>query len=435
MDIVVIGGGAAGMSAASKAKRTDNSSTVTVIESGNFVSYAECGIPYYLSGKVENYESLIHYPVSEFVEKRGIKVITGKRVSGVDTDNKEIILENGEKMNYGKLVVASGASAIKSKFGTLDHVYSVRTLDEAINIKKNNSGKRIAIVGDGILGLELASEFALSSKDVSLISKHDFLFPKMDPKVVDEMLSDFRERVKVFLSSNVKNILNENKSLKIELENASLDVDSVFFAVGTVPNTQFLKNSKIRMNEHGLIEVNAMMETNVKDVYAAGDCATSINRITGKSESQPLAQVANKMGRVAGSNIAGKEMKFPGGLGTTLVKIFDYEIGFCGLNVEKAGKEGFSPESKIVKGKSRANYYPGGSNLSLKIVYDRESRRLLGAEVCSRDNGAWRLNTLETAIFSGMTVDDLFYNDLGYTPPFGPVWDPIIIAASLTMRD
>ncbi len=257
----------------------------------------------------------------------------------------------------------------------------------------------------------------------------------MDPKVVDEMLSDFRERVKVFLSSNVKNILNENKSLKIELENASLDVDSVFFAVGTVPNTQFLKNSKIRMNEHGLIEVNAMMETNVKDVYAAGDCATSINRITGKSESQPLAQVANKMGRVAGSNIAGKEMKFPGGLGTTLVKIFDYEIGFCGLNVEKAGKEGFSPESKIVKGKSRANYYPGGSNLSLKIVYDRESRRLLGAEVCSRDNGAWRLNTLETAIFSGMTVDDLFYNDLGYTPPFGPVWDPIIIAASLTMRD
>ena len=435
MEVVIIGGGAAGMSAASKAKRTANDSRVTVVESGNFVSYAECGIPYYLSDKFDNYENLIHYPIKEFTDKRGINIMTGKRVSGIDVNEKKITLESGEILKFDRLVIASGASAVRSGYESLGSVFSVRTLDEAIAIKKSGLGKKIAIIGDGILGMELASELSIDGKEVTIISKHDKLFPKMDGRVTEDMLSFFSKRVNVILSEKVVRISRNQAGLTVELEHATIVVDSVFYAIGIVPNTGFLKGSGIKLNQHGLIEVNSHMETNVKDIYAAGDCAMSINRISGKPESQPLAQIANKMGRIAGSNLAGREMIFPGGLGTTLVKVFDFELGFCGFNEVIAEKEGFSPEVKIVKGKSRANYYPGGSNLVIKIVYDRESRRLLGSEVSSMDNGAWRLNTLETAIYAGMTVDDLFYNDLGYTPPFGPVWDPIIIAASLTMRD
>lgn len=435
MEVVIIGGGAAGMSAASKAKRTAIDSRVTVVENGNFVSYAECGIPYYLSDKFENYENLIHYPIKEFTDKRGINVMTGKKVKSIDSNQKKVILESGEILKFDKLVIATGASAVRSKYESLGNIFSVRTLDEAIAIKKNGLGKKIAIIGDGILGMELASELSIDGKQVTIVSKHDRLFPKMDEKVTEEMISYFSKNVKVILSEKIVNISKIQNGLKVELEHTTIEVDSVFYAIGIVPNTGFLKGSGIKLTDQGLIEVNSHMETNVVDIYAAGDCATSINRISGKLEAQPLAQIANKMGRIAGSNLAGKEMVFPGGLGTTLVKVFDFELGFCGLNEVVAKKEGFAPDVKIVKGKSRANYYPGGSILTLKIVYDRESRRLLGAEVCSIDNGAWRLNTLETAIYSGMTVDDLFYNDLGYTPPFGPVWDPIIIAASLTMRD
>ena len=435
MKIVIIGGGAAGMSAASKAKRISPDDDVEVIEGGSFVSYAECGIPYYLAGKFDDYKKLIHYPIDEFTKKRNINVRIKTKVMSIDLQNRVITTLDGDNIQFDKLVICTGASARKSKFSNFPNVFSVRNLDDAIRIKGENGGKDILVIGDGILGMELASEFAMNEKNVTLMSKHSYLFPKLDQNVVQEMIADFNSRVKVILNSEVKEITSANSKLQVQSDNYTVNVDSVFFTAGITPNTDFLKNSGIRIDKNGLIEVNSRMETNVDGVYAAGDCATSLNRITGRSEWQPLAQIANKMGRVAGSNASGKIMEFKGGLDTTLLKIFDYEVGLCGFNEKQAEENGFSPEWKIVSGKSRANYYDGGSKLMVKIVYDKNTLKLLGGQICSKDNGAWRLNTLETAIFAGMTTEDLFYNDLGYTPPFGPVWDPIIIAASLTMRD
>ncbi len=436
MKLVVIGGGAAGMSAASKAKRENSKIEVTVIESGNFVSYAQCGIPYYLSGVVENHEKLIHYPLSEFVEKRNIDVKTGKSVEKVDFREKKVILKDGEKISYDILVIATGASPKKNKFNGMKNTFFVRSLDGAIEIRKQLHGNRIAIAGDGVLGMELAAELSSHGKNVTMHSKHDSLFPVVDSRVTEGMIDSFKKRVNVKLNSTVENIAEKDGSLMVSDSTGSVqNYDHIIFATGITPNTGFLKGSELELDASGLIAVDDGMRTSNENVYSAGDCATSFNRITGKPEWHPLAQVANKMGRVAGSNIAGKIMHYKGALGSTLVKIFEYEVGFTGLTVEKAKKNGFNPKEIFIKGSSRANYYPGGSPMRLLMVYDQDTGRILGAQISSKDGGAWRLNTLETAIYSGMDMETLFYNDLGYTPPFSQVWDPIITGASLSMRD
>jgi NADPH-dependent 2,4-dienoyl-CoA reductase/sulfur reductase-like enzyme len=435
MKLIVLGGGAAGMSAASKAKRSDPELKVTVIESGNYVSYAECGIPYYLSGDFDDLEKLIQYPLEEFTIKRGIDIKLRTRIVSINRKNKTVKTENGEEFSYDKLLIATGASTKFNSFESVPGVFSVRTLDQAIKVKQNLKGDRIVIVGDGILGMELSSEFQRHGKHVTLISKHDSLFPKLDGKVAKYMIQEFCKVIEVKLNSSLKNIIKTGDKLNVFLENETIECDLVFFATGIVPNTEFLKDSEIPLTEQGLIVINNELQTSDPDIYAAGDCATSINRITGMNEWQPLAQIANKMGRIAGSNITGKKIKFKGGLNTTLVKIMDYEVGMCGFSNSEAEKHDFKVNSIVVEGNSRADYYKGGSKILVKIVYDVNNRQLLGAQICGKDNCAWRLNTIETAIYGKLDIDDLFQNDLGYTPPFGPVWDPIIIAASLSMRD
>ncbi len=436
MKLLVIGGGAAGMSAASKAKREKQEMEVTVLESGNFVSYAQCGIPYYLSGVVEKHESLIHYPITEFVENRHIGIMTDKSVDKVNFKEKRIHLKGGQEISYDILVIATGASPRKNRFYGVKNVFFIRSLDGAIEIRKHLHGNNIAIVGDGILGMEIAAELSIHGKSVTMYSKHSSLFPMVDSRITSEMVDYFKKKIDVKLNSMVEDIHENGGTLSVTDSNGSVnDHDHVIFATGIIPNTKFLEGSGIKIDETGLIVVNDEMKTSIENVYAAGDCATSFNRITGGHEWHPLAQVANKMGRVAGSNIAGKIMHYKGALGTTLVKLFDYEVGFTGFTMEKAIKNGFNPREIFVQGLSRAKYYPGGTQMKLLMVYDHDTGKILGAQICSKDGGAWRLNTLETAIYSGMDMETLFYNDLGYTPPFSQVWDPIITGASLSMRD
>lgn len=435
MHILIIGGGAAGMSAASKARRNDKNAEITVIESGNFVSYAQCGIPYYLSGKVMEPADLIHYPVEEFRVKRNINVKTVTYVRSVDTTQHTVTLQDNTVVPYDRLIIATGARAKRLDFDIPERVHSVRTLDEAIQIKRELSGHRMGILGDSVLGLELASEFVERGWEVSLFSKHQHILPRVDPAVIIHMNEDLGKRIRIIHFNSINFKKGDGGKPIIEADQEECLIDQMMVAIGTMPNTEFLKDSSVDLDAEGRIIVNERMETSVENVYAAGDCAISINRIDGQLQWNPLAQVANKMGRVAGSNASGKRMDFKGSVGTTLVKILDYEVGYCGFSESEATKRGFNPQSKTVTGWSRAKYYSGGSEVIVKIVYDKTTLRLLGGEICSKDNGAWRLNALETALYSGMTTEELFYNDLGYTPPFGPVWDPIIICASLSLRE
>ena len=260
------------------------------------------------------------------------------------------------------------------------------------------------------------------------------MFKHLGEFVGSEFRKYFESKVRVIKDSTIERVARNGPGFEVYYDGRQDKYDLVLFATGTYPNTSLAKKCSIITDERGLIVVNEKMQSSDPEIYAAGDCATTINIVTGKKDWHPLAQISNKMGRVAGSNIGGSVMIFPGSIGTTLVKVFDYEIGFTGLTLDEALKAGFVAKSVNIKAKSRANYYPGGSDVFLSLVYDTGTKRILGAQVVSKDGGAWRLNTLAVAVQSKMTADDLFYTDLGYTPPFGPVWDPIIIAADSAMK-
>ena len=436
MDFVVIGGGASGMAAASKAKRVDPSINVTVVEAGNYVSYAECGIPYYLEGIVKSPENLLHYPIEEFTKKRGIKILLNDTVKSIDRSSRNIVTAKNGRIRYDKLLIATGASPkVPKEFSDMG-VNGIRSLEDAKAMNDRiDHAKTIAIIGDGILGLELAASLVARGKDVTVISRHSRILKNIDERVGSDFRADYLSRVHVLLNAGINEIKKDGEAYRIVTENGTANADLVISATGIRANSGLAADAGLKIDGRGLIEVDSRMYTSDPDILAAGDCAQTTNIVTGKKDWHPLAQVSNKMGRVAGSNVAGSEMNFPGSLGTTLVKLFDYEIGFTGISEAEAKENGFSPVTTFVKAMSRAAYYPGKTPVNMTLVYDSSSGRILGSQIISRDGGAWRLNTVATAIQGKMGIEDLFYTDLGYTPPFGPVWDPIIVAASLSMRE
>ena len=436
MDFVVIGGGASGMAAASKAKRVDPSINVTVVEAGNYVSYAECGIPYYLEGIVKSPENLLHYPIEEFTKKRGIKILLNDTVKSIDRSSRNIVTAKNGRIRYDKLLIATGASPkVPKEFSDIG-VSGIRSLEDAKAMNDRiDHAKTIAIIGDGILGLELAASLVARGKDVTVISRHSRILKNVDERVGSDFRADYLSRVHVLLNAGINEIKRDGEAYRIVTENGTANADLVISATGIRANSRLAADAGLKIDGRGLIEVDSRMYTSDPDILAAGDCAQTTNIVTGKKDWHPLAQVSNKMGRVAGSNVAGSEMNFPGSLGTTLVKLFDYEIGFTGISEAEAKENGFSPVTTFVKAMSRAAYYPGKTPVNMTLVYDSSSGRILGSQIISRDGGAWRLNTVATAIQGKMGIEDLFYTDLGYTPPFGPVWDPIIVAASLSMRE
>ena len=435
MNFIIIGGGAAGMAAASKAKRVDPLIDVTVIEAGPFVSYAECGMPYYLGGMFDDYSLLLHYPLTEFTEKRKIKVIVDESVTEIDSSRQQVKTSSGKVLSYDYLLISTGASAVEPKGITDSEVRTLRSLSDGIALKPEiDRSKNITIIGDGILGMELASTLAESGKKITMISHHETLFKKLDKQVGQELLREFESKVKVEKKSELISVSKGSEGLKVETTIGRHTADLVLSATGIKPNSQLASDAGLSLGKSGAIKVNNGMFTSDNRILAAGDCATVLNRVTGSEDWMPLAQISNKMGRVAGSNVAGQRMNFKGGTGTTLVKIFDYEVGFTGIDFQTSIKYGFSPKDIFVKAGSKAAYYEGNSNAYVKITYDSPSGRVLGAQVVSKSGGAWRLNAIAEAIYAGITMEDLFYSDLGYSPPFGPVWDPIIIAASLGMK-
>jgi NADPH-dependent 2,4-dienoyl-CoA reductase/sulfur reductase-like enzyme len=436
MDFVVIGGGASGMAAASKAKRVDPSINVTVVEAGNYVSYAECGIPYYLEGIVKSPENLLHYPIEEFTKKRGIKILLNDTVKSIDRSSRNIVTAKNGRISYDKLLIATGASPkVPKEFSDMG-VNGIRSLEDAKAMNDRiDHAKTIAIIGDGILGLELAASLVARGKDVTVISRHSRILKNIDERVGSDFRADYLSRVHVLLNAGINEIKKDGEAYRIVTENGTANADLVISATGIRANSGLAADAGLKIDGRGLIEVDSRMYTSDPDILAVGDCAQTTNLVTGKKDWHPLAQVSNKMGRVAGSNVAGSEMNFPGSLGTTLVKLFDYEIGFTGISEAEAKENGFSPVTTFVKAMSRAAYYPGKTPVNMTLVYDSSSGRILGSQIISRDGGAWRLNTVATAIQGKMGIEDLFYTDLGYTPPFGPVWDPIIVAASLSMRE
>lgn len=437
----VIGGVAAGMSAASQAKRVNSDLEVVAFEAGDFVSYASCGIPYYLADLVKDPKNLIAVTPEQFREKRGIDVRLRHRVESIAPDEKIITVLDVDKkkkfdFRYDKLAICTGAVPIRLKVPGIDaeNVFYLRNLQDGLRLMsflKDQNPQKAVIVGAGYVGLELAESFRARGMVVTIITHSDSIMNDLEPeiaKVVEEELN----RNGAVLKKNTKLVELEKSNgmaRKVITSGDEIDADVVLISVGIRPNVELAESAGIKLGTTGAISVNERMETNIAHIYSAGDCAETCHRVTGKPAWIPLGDTANKMGRVAGANAGGANETFPGIVGSAVAKVFDLAVARTGLSLKEALKHGFKASSHTISEKSRAHYYPGGKPITITLVFDTATQKLLGAQMVGADGVAKRNDVLATAITAGMTLRDVENLDLCYAPPYSPVYDPILIAA------
>lgn len=438
-DVIVVGGGPAGMTAASRIKRLKPSMRVAVFERSGYVSYAPCGLPYYLGGFAKSIDQLVHYTVDVF-RKRGIDVFTRAEVVEVAQGYARVRLGGEEKaFEWSKLILATGARPRLPPIKGLDleGVFTLRTLEDGERAKRDvQSARRVAVIGGGYIGLEVVENLKRIGKGVVVFEILPHVMPTLDPDVAALVEGELtRNGVELHLGEGVREIAGAARVEKLVTDKGEYEADAVFVATGVAPETLLAKQLGVKIGSTGAVQVNKRMETSVENVYAAGDVAEAINLVTGKPDWFPLAPIANKMGYVAGANAAGLSAEFPGAVGTAVTKVFNLEVARTGLTEERARKEGFEPVSVKVETATRPGYYPGGSRITVKLIADRKSGRLLGGQVVGGEGVLARVNTLATLLAKGGTVEDLFFADLAYAPPFAPVWDPLVVAARVMMRE
>ncbi len=437
---VVVGGDAAGMSAASKAKRENPELDVVVFEKGEWVSYAACGMPYYVKGEVGDLEDLVAVTPEEFREERDIDLRTGHEVIGVDPGAGTVTVEGeGETFEqpYDHLLVATGATAVEPPFDglDLDGVFTIHNMDEAGAIQNyvtERSPDTAAVVGGGYVGIEMAEALSARGADVHLYEMLPHVLQPFGDAVAEVVEEHLRAQgVHLHLDTAVSGFDGEGSVERVAFEGESRPADIAVVGVGVAPNTQLAADAGIELGETGAIATDEYGRTNYGNVYAAGDCAEARNVVTGEPDHVPLALTANRAGRAIGQTIAADPEPVGGTAGTAIVKAFDLGAARTGVVDEQRAREaGFDPVSVSVSAPTRAHYYPGGAELTVTLVADGESGRLLGGTVVGRE-GAKRVDTVATALAAGMTVSELQKADLAYAPPFSPVRDPILTAANV----
>ncbi|MEM4576728.1 MAG: CoA-disulfide reductase [Candidatus Nezhaarchaeales archaeon] len=443
LKVVVVGGNAAGMSAASRAKRLKPDLNVIVFERGNYVSYGPCGIPYYVSGVVGRLEDLIHEPLETFVRERGIDVKIRCEVVDIDTSGKSVTIidrDSGREniVEYDKLVLATGGKPLVPRIDgvELEGVYTLRRLEDANELMKGLlKAEKVVIVGGGYIGVEMAEAITKLGKKVTVLEMMPYILPNFDSDVSQCVERELKAHgVEVRTGEKVIELKGKDSVSKVVTEKESYDADMVLLAVGVKPNVDLAMKAGINLGITGAIKVNERMQTSKEDIYAAGDNTETINIVTGKPTYNPLAPTANKMGRVAGTNVAGFQAVFKGVVGSAVLKVFNIEAGRTGLSSKEAEREGFNVASATIESITKSKYCPGVKKIKIKLIADADTGRLLGAQIIGEEGVSGRINTLATALMSDMNVYDVAMLDLAYHPYFGPVWDPIIVAASVVLR-
>ncbi|MGC9111861.1 FAD-dependent oxidoreductase [Acidilobus sp.] len=448
--IVIIGSGAAGMSAASRAKRLKPSNEVIVIDSSRWVSFAFCGLPYLVGGEVKDLDELLYYPPSEFT-KRGIDLRLNKTVIEVDPDSKKLTyVDNStgtkESLEWDKLVLATGARSKAPKLWPeikgARNVFYIVHMESGQQIRDYarslGPGKRAVVVGAGYVGLEMADNLAKLGLKVTIIEAMGQVAPRMlDPELAKIVEDSIRSKgVEVVTGAAVErfNIAN-NMATEVVTSKGTYQGDTFVVGVGIEPNNELAKQLGLKLGQSGGVIVDERTLTSNPDVYAAGDVTEHKDLVTGQLVWRPFAQIANKMGHVTGSNLGGMDSVFLGSVGTSAFKAFDVVAARTGLSASEASKAGFKPVEVSLEAGTKAHYIPGGSKISLKVVADEKTGRLLGAQAVGFDESAfWRINVVASLLTRGGSVWDLFNADYGYQPLLSPAWDPLVIAARLLMR-
>jgi len=440
MKVIVIGGVAAGMSCAAKISRMDKSAEVTVYEKGNYLSYGACGLPYYVAGYNDDPMKMIARTREQF-EKAGIHTRLRHEVLRVDTAFKKITvrdLETGREFDdpYDKLMIAVGAEAIKPPIGGIDKkgIHVLKTLENGMELQKAASQygvRNVTVVGGGYIGIEVVEAMLALGKRVTCIEAQKRILLSFDDEIAslaaEHLLSrgvELREGEKVLEFTGGVGVNG------VTTDRGFIETDLVIVSAGVRPATQFLQGSGIETLPNGAVVVDRQMRASVPDVYSAGDCATVYDAVKNKNVYTPLATVANKCGRIAGTNICGGGEEFMGSLGSSAIKVCDIELGRTGMSEREAIEAGYRTGVAVVDVSNHPAYYPDPKPIRIKLIYEKNTKRILGAQLGGGPGAALRADIFAVAIHAGMTADQLGMSDLVYAPPFSGVWDAVHIACN-----
>ena len=443
MRVIIVGGVAAGMSAAAKLKRMKPDYEVVVYEKTDVVSFGACGLPYFVGGFFDDPNNMIARAPEKFRES-GIDLNIFHEVVDVDTESKELKVKNvntGEEFidNYDKLMIATGASSIipPIKNVKLENVSTLKSLEDGIKIKElmnKEDIKKVAIIGAGFIGLEAVEAAKKLGKDVVVFQLEDRILPQVfDKEITDILEEEIRNHnVDLRLEEIVSELVGETKVEKVITNKGEYEADLVIVATGVRPNTAFLKDTNIDMLKNGAIIVDEFGKTSVEDIYAAGDCATIKNIVTGQDSYVPLATGANKLGRIVGENLAGANISFQGSLSSSCIKVMDMEAAATGITESQAVKLGMNVKAKFISDFNQTNYYPGRNKMYVKLVYDADTKVILGGQVAGFKDAVQRANVLAACIFGKLTTNQLGMLDLCYAPPFARTWDILNVAGNVS---
>jgi NADPH-dependent 2,4-dienoyl-CoA reductase/sulfur reductase-like enzyme len=442
--LVVVGGVAAGLSAASAAKRLKKQELRTLVfEKSGYISYGACSEPYFVAGLVAEPEGLIEITPEEFARKREIPTYRLHEVVKVDYEGGLVTvhdLADGRRFeeHFDYLMLATGAVA--RRLGVpgedLPGVYGLRTVEDAIALRASAGlAEDVVICGGGYIGLEMAEAFVALGKRVTILKKTPQMLLNFDPEMSALVEEEVHANgVDVRTDIDVLALEGRGRVEKVVTNKGDVKAETVLIAKGAAPNTALAEQMGVTLGSTGAIAVDHHQRTNLERVYAGGDCAEAPHIVTGKPAYIPLGTTANKAGRVAGENIGGLATEFPGIVGTAVSKIFDLQVARTGLSLSEALANGFAARGSTITHLSRSKHYPGGSPITVRLITEAETHKLLGAQMIGKEGVAHRIDVLATALHAGMTADDVYHLDLAYAPPFAPVWDPILIAANTARK-
>ncbi len=439
---LIIGGSDAGISAALRAGELNANVEITMLLADDFPNFSICGLPFFISGEVADWHNLAHRKRAD-IEKLGITLLTEHRAEKINPESKTVAVKNLKSdqvtdLHYDKLLIGTGAVSARPPIGGLDlpGVFFLRWMTDSLDLKqylKNQKPQSVVIIGAGYIGLEMADALRKLGLTVNIVEYFPSVLTTLDPILSDIIRSELEQRgVRVFTGTAVKEItLNKDQLLVLGQENFRLSADLVLVATGSRPNTELAKNTGITLGLKNAIQVNRRMETNIPDIYAAGDCAETYHALLEKNSYLPLGTTAHKQGRIAGENAMGSRVEYAGSLGTQSVKIFDLVAVRTGLKNDEVRAEGFELLSVDFETWDHKVYYPGAQKLHIRITGDRQTGKLLGAQIVGHygTEVSKRIDIIATAIYHKMNVDDLNHLDLSYTPPLSSPWDPVQMAA------
>ncbi len=437
--LIIIGGGAGGASAAAEAKRNNPELHVTIMQSGKFVAYASCPTPYYIGDMIKDENRLVARTPEEF-HKRGVEVQLDTEVVSINPDANVVETRDGLMMPYDFLVVGTGTTPFVPDIPGRDlpGVYSLKNLEDAIHIKswlRERKAKRVVIIGGGFIGLEMSEALHAAGISTTIIHKDAMPANRWDGELSAVMLEELQSHGVEFIGNAQAKAIEKSSgdALKVITEAGEWPGDMVLLAVGVRPNAALAKATGLTIGKTGAIAVNFAQQTSVENIYAVGDCCESWNRVSRRWVNIPLGDIANKQGRVAGSNIGGKPLTFNGIVGAQSFRLFNLECAATGIAENEAIAAGYAPVSNITWGSAMAPSM-GMKKIGLKLIADKSSGKLLGAQAVGVAGVVGRINALSVALWAGMTIDEVGYLDLAYAPPFSAAWDIIHNAAQALRR-